>query len=541
MAIYKFVRSGQTYTVTGPPGSTESQAAAILDAQLSSGTLVGQAPGATLTLEEQIRSGLNPAAAELPEAQPTALTVLEQQVPENEIDVSDIAQQPVTESVGSLSPSEVQGVMAQLAKDVQQSSDVVSNDKGVGTYGFSAAQLERAGYLKPGTSQLVSANGNLQSVLASAAVWTNKNNVDNLGSLLGSTTTQSQIQAQIYNLDYKNLLSKGIVTTGLDPKNLGAVLNVGSQFGTKSAADLVSGSALGALSPEIQSVARSAQYAVNLTNSFVSGATNASQLATGISGAFAANLSPVAIAGIQTVGNILNQNSALSQGLAQSLGTFSNDLKGALSAGGDLFKFASGSQLGQSLSGTLTQLGRDFSGLSSSIGNLFNGLGGSNSLGNFFSGLGSGQLGGGLNLGSLSGIGGQIAQDFGKFFSDAQSALGQFSQFTQQFPIVGAIFSGFLGGGSSFGGGINFVLKSVPQTIPAFQNTTNRSTLDAAVTRLIGNSAVTGINYGSFAPNLRSPVPIDTSAILAIKSSIGLIEAQAAKQRAASVDQISEA
>lgn len=535
MAIYNFVRDGRSYTVSGPPGSTESQAAAVLDAQLLSGTLIGQEPGTSLSLEEQIRNGLNPESLDLPSSQPRVLTQLQSSVPENEIDLADIAQQPATESVGALTPSQVQGIMAQRAKDIQQSAVDVTN-KGLGTYGLSAAQLERSGYLKPGTAQLVANAGNLQAILSSKEVWTNKNNIENLSALLGSRDTQSQIQKQIYNLDYQNLLSKGTITTALTPQNLAAVLNVSSQFGTKSATEWLQGQAISGLSPEIQTVARSAQYALNLTNSFVGGSVSPLQLTTGLTNAFAANLSPVAIAGIQSVGSILNQNSALSRGLANSLGTFSQDLKGSLSAGGDLFKFVSGSQLSQSISGTLSQFGQDLNSASASIGKLFNSLGGSNSLGNFFTGLGGGQLGG-FNLGSLSGVGSQIAQDFGKFFTDLSAASRQFSAFAQQYPIVGTIFSGFLGGGSSFGGGINFTLKSTPQPLPAFQNTTNRSTLDAAVTRLIGDASVTGINYSSFLPNLRQPVPIDTGAIQAIRNTIGLIEAQAARQRAANVNQ----
>jgi hypothetical protein len=58
----------------------------------------------------------------------------------------------VTGSIGPLTPTNVQAIMAAVAASVCQPADVITNELGLGKYGFNAEQLEAAGYLKPGTA-----------------------------------------------------------------------------------------------------------------------------------------------------------------------------------------------------------------------------------------------------------------------------------------------------------------------------------------------------------------------------------------------------
>jgi hypothetical protein len=71
----------------------------------------------------------------------------------NGIDVADyVDQSTVTESIGPLSTTQVQAVLAAVAASVCQPADVASDELGVGKYGLSVQQLEDAGYLKCGTT-----------------------------------------------------------------------------------------------------------------------------------------------------------------------------------------------------------------------------------------------------------------------------------------------------------------------------------------------------------------------------------------------------
>jgi len=71
----------------------------------------------------------------------------------NGITVADyVGQTTVTEGIGPLLPSQVQAIMAAIAASVCQPADIITDELGVGKYGFSAQQLEDAGYLKCGTT-----------------------------------------------------------------------------------------------------------------------------------------------------------------------------------------------------------------------------------------------------------------------------------------------------------------------------------------------------------------------------------------------------
>jgi hypothetical protein len=72
---------------------------------------------------------------------------------DNGITVSDYVDTgTVTGSIGPLTPTNVQAIMAAVAASVCQPADVITNELGLGKYGFNAEQLEAAGYLKPGTA-----------------------------------------------------------------------------------------------------------------------------------------------------------------------------------------------------------------------------------------------------------------------------------------------------------------------------------------------------------------------------------------------------
>jgi hypothetical protein len=160
MAKFTFsLPNGQLFTLEGPAGSTVEQAEKIFLEQLAAGAFVGLGAGDVLqpvetTVIEFGLSRLDRNTAGVPDVPLlaiysngviTSLPVLADVPINNGITV-------VTESIGLLSATQVQAVMASIAAAVCQPADVITNELGLGKYGFNAAQLEEAGYLKPGTA-----------------------------------------------------------------------------------------------------------------------------------------------------------------------------------------------------------------------------------------------------------------------------------------------------------------------------------------------------------------------------------------------------
>ena len=190
MAKFTFaLPNGQLFVLDGPAGSTIEQAERIYLEQLAAGAFVGLRSGDQLqplesTLMQFSQSRLDRGTAGVPDIPLLAiynggalgggalgggalgggalgsnqiiissLPVLTDVPINNGITVADyVDQTTVTEGIGPLSTSQVQAVMAAIAASVCQPADVVTDELGVGKYGFSAQQLEDAGYLKCGTT-----------------------------------------------------------------------------------------------------------------------------------------------------------------------------------------------------------------------------------------------------------------------------------------------------------------------------------------------------------------------------------------------------
>jgi hypothetical protein len=168
MAKFTFaLPNGQLFVLDGPSGATLAQAEKIYLEQLAAGAFVGLRSGDQLqslesTLIQFSQSRLDRGTAGVPDIPLLAiyrggiissLPVLADVPINNGITVADyVDQTTVTEGIGPLSTAQVQAVMAAIAASVCQPADVVTDETGVGKYGFSAQQLEDAGYLKCGTA-----------------------------------------------------------------------------------------------------------------------------------------------------------------------------------------------------------------------------------------------------------------------------------------------------------------------------------------------------------------------------------------------------
>jgi hypothetical protein len=186
----------------------------------------------------------------------------------NGIDAAAFLSQPLAEiTVGSLDTAQVTGLLAQAATDVNQAFDVISLDKGIGKFGFSASQLESAGFLKPGTLQnFLQDPANLETVLSSPSVWTGKSGVVTLTNLLSDPSLQNITQNEIMITALDGLKSAGVVTGNEAPRDLAGFVQTAAKFGVDKTVEWIDGVAPADVINQIQTVAKNAQYAVNFVD-----------------------------------------------------------------------------------------------------------------------------------------------------------------------------------------------------------------------------------------------------------------------------------
>jgi hypothetical protein len=234
MNVFKFTTpTGQLVEVTGPAGSTYEQAQAIFNQQSTTGSLVGLKAGDVLNSLVQAKGGLSTAWAQLAtsfsqnislNANNTSIKIpnLPAQSPVN---ISTFVNTRVLASgtVGLLSTTQVQGLMASTAASVNQNPTDVTNEKGLGTYGLTPNQLQQAGLIKPGTADLINQDpANTVSILNSPTVWTGKGGATDLDAVLTNETLQASVQQGSMATSYDQLTQLGAVNettidTTLDP------------------------------------------------------------------------------------------------------------------------------------------------------------------------------------------------------------------------------------------------------------------------------------------------------------------------------------
>jgi hypothetical protein len=165
--------------------------------------------------------------------------------------------------MAGLSTTDVRATVASVGASTGQDFSQVTNSVGCGKYGFDATQLESAGLLKPGTASSFLSNNNntLTDVLKSPAVWTGKDGINNLDSLLSNPAAQ--------NLTQQNLMSDGLAVAGslgvpinsLKPKELGGVAANFSKSGA-AGADWIKGQLPADKQADFDQQWKNAQFAV---------------------------------------------------------------------------------------------------------------------------------------------------------------------------------------------------------------------------------------------------------------------------------------
>jgi hypothetical protein len=556
MAQFKYtLPSGAEFTLNAPAGTTQGQADRIFYEQVASGALVGYEAGQTLTspatqitkfelsrldrgtagvdaspvlvINQGLLSAVAPSGIQ---AQSVLAAIQALPIPIGIPNLGDVPLiRPVDEadiilakgdnfapaSIGAngttaLTSYQVQKIQAQIINLVDQPSDVITRDKGLGQYGLNCTSLEQAGYVKPGTCNKFFAvdSEDFVEIMSSPSVWTGKNGVYSLTDLLNDFNLQNQVQTQLMQQGYDSLLASGTITTVPRPSVGIGTGQVYTNAGLQSIGAL---SAIGLLSAGLGSVNLAAQTATTTVASIgrlLSGASlnlatigsgavnslsagldrlgsladvNFASLTTGLTnqitggvGALVANASKwgtQATALWARAGDLSFPN--IGTDLSQIAGTQITNLAGGLAGSltnitGQLTNLVPGSL--SNLTGNLDVLGK----AGSFATNFANPLGTLNSLPNLSTltaGLSSqfGTLTAGLTgqlTGALSGLTGQL--------TGALGSLGSFAN-------LGSI-------GSLFGGGGDLV--SGTQVAGGFNNTVNRATVDAAFARVVGSDKV---------------------------------------------------
>lgn len=505
--------------MTAPDGTTQLEADKIFYEQVAAGTFVGYEPGDTLTNPEEtlINFGLSrlergtagvsdqtiaavvsglPLVATLPTSlAATPVTSPVTTVDYLQVNVNSTNILPGTDTapdvgetppgnfslgqlpIGQLSSTQIQALMGQLAKLVNQPYNAISQSKGLGKYGFNATQLEKAGLLKPGYADRFCAvnpatqtnPANFVNFMNTPGIWTGKNGVSTVNDILGDAATQNQVQQTLMNQGYQQLVSAGTI---VPPQPATPATNTGQVYSNNDGT-LVAASGLALLtSASIFSPNQLSSYG----NLFSSGTAAVSALGTVTLGNISDSVQQLGSNAIATI------NSGLTS-LQSGAAVFVDQANAAIQSGlTQIENLASGNVaieklITSNLNGDIGALITNSSKYGAAATSLWaQGQSAFNSIGNSLPSLDSikvptiDEITAKLPTFSLSGISDSL-----------KSGLDQ------------------LGKGSQFG--INFAdfslsgLISSIQPAAAFTNTVNRATIDAAITRVIGSEKIASPTY----------------------------------------------
>ena len=193
------------------------------------------------------------------------------------------AQNSAKSNVGKIAPEKVTGMLAQASKEVPQGFNEISNTVGVGKFGFSAPELETAGFLKPGTADffLKDATSDLNTVLSSSSVWSGNQGINGVSDFLNNEAIQDLTKTDLFTKGLNSLQNAGIVTGLENEADLAGLVSGASKFGVDAVKKWTQGSAIlgktfnGANSGNITAgqmneLVKGGQYAVNLTTQKIS-------------------------------------------------------------------------------------------------------------------------------------------------------------------------------------------------------------------------------------------------------------------------------
>ena len=462
MSVFTYtLPSGSTFRLTAPTGTTQLQADLIFYGQVAAGALVGYSPGQTLTSTQTAvtKFGLNRLDRGTAGVDTRAILSIINNIPTS-TGVPALVNTPLTRpigqgdlvnvnpgelapnAIGPLNGSQVQGILAQIVNLVDQPSDQMSDDKGVGQYGLSCTQLEQAGYVKPGTWQrFIFDPAPLTSVLSSPGIWSGFKGVNSAVDFLSDPNLQTNAQTTLLQNGYNGLVASGVI----NPATTSAITDSVGQVFTQSGLQTLS--SLSAATGASLSVPASVSTAL-------AGTPLAALLSTPLT-----NVSSITSGAINTLNYGLSSLNNAS-GIASNLANTAIGDVGALVANAGRFGTAATAAWSQLSSGDYSTLTGGLTTLASgTLGNITGTLDSitSGNFGNLAGSLNSlaGDLGSNLtNLTSNLDITGKAGQ-FAAAFSDPLSAISNLGNFDlSSVANLGSLgdLSGLTSSLSNFGG-----------------------------------------------------------------------------------------
>lgn len=229
------------------------------------GTSINNLVGSVVQSGSAISGGLTAAGGFAVDSLKSISSALNSPVTDG-INTADLVKQGSAIGIPDLSAIDVRASLSQAAKLVNQPHTVVSNSSGVGKFGLGLDQLEKAGYVKPGTAALVAGTAaKLTSVLNSPLAFTGKDGVKSLDGILSNDALQDKIQTGLMQTGLQDLKTLGVPVDNLTPQAVAGLANNAA----KSVTDTVN-SLKGIAPPDVKAkfdeIARNSAFAVNVAN-----------------------------------------------------------------------------------------------------------------------------------------------------------------------------------------------------------------------------------------------------------------------------------
>jgi hypothetical protein len=462
--------SGAKFTMTAPAGTTQAQADYVFYSQVAAGALIGFAPGQSVTgttsmLTKFALSRLDRGTAGVDD---TVILSIVNGLPvtsgipslvnvplNNPVTQANIAAIVGTgftaPAIGSLSSTQVQALMAQVANTVDQPADVMTDQKGIGQYGLNCQQLEQAGYVKPGTwQQFIFDPAPLTSVLNAPSIWTGLNGINTAQDFLNNTAAQNSAQATLMSDAYNSLQAAGVITT---PASQALSAVVGQVYtGASHALTTATATLTNSVNSQVAAlVTNASQFGTELTAQWASGLPTLNSVTSNLT-SIAGSAGLASIPGVPSVGT-------LTSGITPTLAS----VQTAMDSLGKVSQFAANAA--STLTSSLSNISLSNISLTSLTSNLPN-----------VSALTA-------NLPSLNSL---------------TANLPNVSALTAALPDFGSIDVG-----SILGGAGDSLIASV-QKAAGFTNTVNRATVDVAMTKIFGSSKIPTPSFGATLPESAS-------------------------------------
>ena len=173
-----------------------------------------------------------------------------------------------TTEIGTLGSEQLTGLKAQIAKTTGLDYADFNVDIGVGKFGLSPEQLERAGYLTPGTvANYLRDPADTESLLNNTNFWTEKDGISDLPAFLNSVAAQDSAVQLTMQDSFSKLRSNGVVKGTESAGDLGGILTGAVRYGVDNTVKWAKGQDLNStVKNGISQSVRDGQFAVAYTD-----------------------------------------------------------------------------------------------------------------------------------------------------------------------------------------------------------------------------------------------------------------------------------